>query len=144
MYRVAREPLLGEGFMAWSAAEKFLAGVEHIGYVDKVRFLPELRERYLRQLRVRANRLRLMDMIRHLPGNARDTSMATHLPRLRELRMPVLLLWGERDPLLVAESGPRLARDLPNCRYEVYGDLAHMPHEESPERLGPVMGEFLA
>ena len=143
MYVLARVPLIGETVMAISPAEKFVAGIEHIGYVDKTRFQPELRQRYLKQMAIRASRFRLMEMIRHLPGNARDLTAAAHVPRLKEITQPVLLAWGQQDPLLLKVSGPRLARDLPNCRHEIFPDLAHMPHEEAPERIGPVMAEFL-
>ena len=69
--------------------------------------------------------------------------MAVHVPRLKEIQSPVLVCWGEQDPLLQAGAGERLARDLPRCTYRPYPDLAHMPHEEAPERVGPEWAAFL-
>ena len=144
MYRLARIPILGEFLMTTTRAEKLIAGVEYIGYVDKSRFDPQLRTRYLRCMATRRNRFRLMDMIRHLPHDESDMTMAAHIPRLKEIRLPVLLTWGLQDPLLTLGAGARLAADLPNCTYRPYADLAHMPHEEAPHRLGPQWAEFLA
>jgi len=143
MYRLARTPLLGEALMTITRAEKLIGGVEHIGYVDKGRFVPELRERYVGTMRHARNRYRLMRIMRHLPADARDQSMALHVPRLGEITQPVLISWGLEDPLLVEGSGERLARALPHATYEVYPHLAHMPHEEAPELVGPRWAAFL-
>jgi len=143
MYRLARIPLFGELLMTITRPEKLIGGVEYIGYVDKARFDADLRQRYLRTMSHRHNRFRLMDMIRHLPANASDTTPAIHLSRLNEIKQPVLLTWGEQDPLLAEGAGIRLARDLPHCIYEPHADLTHMPHEEAPDRIGPRWAEFL-
>jgi pimeloyl-ACP methyl ester carboxylesterase len=143
MYRMARSPLVGELLMTITAPEKLIGGVEYIGYVDKSRFDPVLRGFYMGIMSHRRNRFRLMQIIRQLPADARDLTSVAHLPRLREIRQPVLLTWGQRDPLLVPESGPRLAEALPNLIFEPQADLAHMPHEEAPERIGPRWAAFL-
>ncbi len=134
MYRLSRVPMVGE---------KFVNGVERIGYVDKGRFDEELRRRYVVQMSQRESRVRLMDTIRQLPGHSGDLSAALHLGRLGEIVVPTLLLWGKQDPLLAAESGLRLARELGNCRLVEFAGLAHMPHEEAPEVVGPLMADFL-
>jgi pimeloyl-ACP methyl ester carboxylesterase len=143
MYRLAKVPILGEVLMGTTKPEKLIGGLEHIGYVDKARFVPELRERYWRTMSRRRNRFRLMEMIRHLPQGPRDMTVALHVPKLRELKQPVMLTWGEQDPLLAKGSGERLAGDLPNCVFRRYPELAHMPHEEKPEVVGREWAAFL-
>jgi pimeloyl-ACP methyl ester carboxylesterase len=143
MYRWVRIPLVGEVLMAMTRPEKLIGGVEFIGYVDKGRFVPDLRGRYLRNMSPRANRFRLMQLIRSLPGNARDVAVAIHVPRLGEIASPVMISWGQQDPLLVADAGERLARDLKHGTLVTYPDLAHMPHEEAPEWIGPAWADFL-
>jgi pimeloyl-ACP methyl ester carboxylesterase len=143
MYRLARMALLGELFMTFAGPERFVTGVEHIGYVDKARFSTELRERCRSCLANRRNRFRLMEMIRHLPAGPLDRAAAPHVARLGEIRQPVMLSWGVQDPLLATGAGERLAKDLPNCVYKVHPDLAHMPHEEAPDRIGAEWAAFL-
>jgi pimeloyl-ACP methyl ester carboxylesterase len=143
MYRLAQVPMLGELLMATTKPEKLIEGLEHIGYVDKTRFVPELRNRYLKCMAGRRNRFRLMDMIRHLPHGPRDMTVAMHVRQLARITQPVMLSWGDQDPLLVQGAGHRLAADLPNCTFRVYPDLAHMPHEEAPDRIGPEWAAFL-
>jgi pimeloyl-ACP methyl ester carboxylesterase len=143
MYRMARVPLWGELLMAFASPEKFIGGVQYIGYVDKTRFDPALRALYAANLATLRNRLRLMQLIRQLPADGADMTVAAHLPYLATLHHPILLSWGLKDPLLAEGSGDRLAAVLPNVTYEVHPDLAHMPHEEAPERIGPRWAQFL-
>lgn len=143
MYRWVRIPLLGEILMTLTRPEKLIGGVEYIGYVDKTRFHASLRSRYVQNMSVRTNRLRLMQLIRSLPGHPRDAAVAIHVPRLGEIESPVMISWGQQDPLLVADAGERLARDLKHAAFINYPDLAHMPHEEAPERIGPAWADFL-
>jgi len=81
--------------------------------------------------------------MRRLPAGPRDMTVALHVPRLGEIQQPVLISWGLEDPLLVEGAGERLARALPNATYETYPHLAHMPHEEAPELVGPRWASFL-
>lgn len=143
MYKLARIPLLGELMMTISPAARFVGGVEHIGFVDKSRFPLHLKEHYLATLERRAARFRLMQMIRHLPDGPRDYNNAEHVRHLRKIDQPALIVWGNKDPLLVPDSGPRLARDLPRATYATFDDLAHLPHDEAPERIGPLTADFL-
>jgi len=143
MYELVRYPLLGELFMSISPAEKFVGGVEYIGYADKTKFDPTLKRLYVDNMRPLKNRLRLMQIIRQLPANAADLAEASHLRRLGDLRMPVLISWGEQDPLLTPGAGARLAASLPDATLDLYPELAHMPHEEAPDRVGRRWVEFL-
>jgi pimeloyl-ACP methyl ester carboxylesterase len=143
MYRMARVPLWGELMMLLASPEKFMAGLEYIGYVDKTRFDPALRALYAASLASRRNRLRLMQLIRQLPANAADLTGAAYLARLSLLRQPVLVSWGVQDPLLAEGAGERLAAALPNATYDPHPDLSHMCHEEAPDRIGRRWAEFL-
>jgi pimeloyl-ACP methyl ester carboxylesterase len=143
MYRLAKIPLVGELLMAITPAEKFIGGLEYIGYVDKNRFDPVLRAHYVSSLASARTRFRLMQIIRQLPANECDLTSARHLQRLKELNIPVLITWGVQDKLLVPGAGRRLADALPSAEYWEHEDLAHMPHEEAPERLGPRWAAFL-
>jgi pimeloyl-ACP methyl ester carboxylesterase len=143
MYRLARIPLLGEFLMAITPAEKLVGGIEYIGYVDKTRFAPELKYRYLNSLAQLPARLRIMNIMRQLPADHRDSTLAIHTTRLREITQPVFLTWGEQDPLLAQGAGHRLAQSLPNVTFDLHPDLAHMPHEEAPDRIGPRWSKVL-
>jgi 2-succinyl-6-hydroxy-2,4-cyclohexadiene-1-carboxylate synthase len=62
--------------------------------------------------------------------------------RLRSLRMPVLILVGERDAKFIA-IGRRLHRRLPNARFRVIAKAGHAVHREQPGAVAHELREFL-
>ena len=58
-------------------------------------------------------------------------------------RMPTMLLWGDRDPIIPAEHG-RAAQDLiPGARFETFAGAGHFPHRTDPRAFVRVLGEFI-
>ena len=64
-------------------------------------------------------------------------------PRLRELKMPVLLLWGERDPLVPLQYAEQMNAMIPNSRLQVISRAGHIPMWENPEAFNAALLEFL-
>ncbi|GAA4524603.1 alpha/beta fold hydrolase [Amycolatopsis samaneae] len=59
-------------------------------------------------------------------------------------RVPTLLVWGARDPLIPVAHGRRTAELLPDSRLTVFENAKHFPHVADPERFGQVLARFLA
>ncbi|NNM84219.1 MAG: alpha/beta hydrolase [Phycisphaerales bacterium] len=140
-YRLLRVPLLGEFIMTIMPPEKLICGVTSIGYSNPALVNPALMKAYQANMKTRSNRLKLMDVVRQLP--TREAEVQGYMTRAGQLHQPVLVMWGLLDPLLRADSPQKLRQDLPNVRVVEYADLSHLPHEEAPERLGPLASEFL-
>jgi len=64
--------------------------------------------------------------------------------RAAALRQPVLLLWGEFDPVVPVADGRRLAALLPNARFEMIARSWHRPHVERPAETAAAIRGFLA
>jgi pimeloyl-ACP methyl ester carboxylesterase len=64
-------------------------------------------------------------------------------PFLPQIRQPVLLVCGERDPLIGAAEEDVLLAGLPNARRVVISECGHMPSYTHPETLAAVVQEFL-
>jgi len=54
---------------------------------------------------------------------------------LRNLRVPVQLLWGESDRLLPEGTLPFLRGALPAARVTLLANCGHVPHLEQPRAL---------
>lgn len=66
---------------------------------------------------------------------ALNTSLTTELtPRLPDLCLPALVLWGVDDRFQPAEYGQRLAWDLPAARYVPISGARHFLMVDQPER----------
>ncbi|MFC6020851.1 alpha/beta fold hydrolase [Plantactinospora solaniradicis] len=55
--------------------------------------------------------------VRDTRAQARQTGASWQGPRLRDLRVPTLVLQGERDPLLRPSAGRHIAEAVPGARY---------------------------
>lgn len=57
--------------------------------------------------------------------------------------VPVLLVWGARDPLIPAAHGRRAAELLPNSRLTVRENMKHFPHVADPDGFCLLLHEFV-
>jgi pimeloyl-ACP methyl ester carboxylesterase len=64
--------------------------------------------------------------------------------KLRELRIPALIVWtDERSPLFPKAHGRRLAKLIPDARYEEVGKSRAFIPEDRPDRLAELIREFV-
>jgi pimeloyl-ACP methyl ester carboxylesterase len=57
--------------------------------------------------------------------------------------MPVLIIWGARDPIIPAHHGEDAHRRIPGSRLEVFDDIGHLPQLEAPLRFVVTLEKFL-
>ncbi len=57
--------------------------------------------------------------------------------------LPVLIVWGERDPIIPVSHGRAAHAQLPGSRLEVFPEVGHVPMLESPGRFAAVLQRFL-
>lgn len=133
---VARIPLLGrvlESLLPRSMVDSSLRNV----YGDPSRVTPQLVDRYFSLALREGNRHALLQRLQQADG-------AADAQRIRELRVPTLILWGGRDRLIPLRHARAFARDIAGSRLEIFDDLGHVPHEEDPQRTAAVVKRFLA
>jgi len=57
---------------------------------------------------------------------------------------PVLIVWGDRDPIIPVEHGLAAHAELPNSRLEVFEGAGHFPQLDDPVRFATLLDEFVA
>jgi pimeloyl-ACP methyl ester carboxylesterase len=62
---------------------------------------------------------------------------------LARVAAPALVLWGRDDAWLPVAHAERLAKDLHGARFVVFDDCGHMPQEERPAQVAPLVREFV-
>jgi pimeloyl-ACP methyl ester carboxylesterase len=78
--------------------------------------------------------------IRH--ATPRDTVRAAR--KLRDLRIPALIVWTEEtSPLFPRAHGRRLAAAIPDARHEEVGGSRAFVPEDQPERLAELIRDFV-
>jgi pimeloyl-ACP methyl ester carboxylesterase len=69
--------------------------------------------------------------------------VVTALDRLHlAAAMPMLAVWGTRDPIIPMEHADALRRAAPDARLEIFEGAGHWPHLSDPERFCDVLLEF--
>ena len=53
--------------------------------------------------------------------------------------VPVLIIWGARDPIIPAHHGEDAHRNIPGSRLEVFEGVGHLPQLEAPSRFVAVL-----
>ncbi len=67
----------------------------------------------------------------------------TALGKLKALDdLPVLLIWGARDPVIPLHHGERAAEIIPNSELVVFPRIGHEPHVEDPDRFAQLLRDF--
>jgi pimeloyl-ACP methyl ester carboxylesterase len=67
------------------------------------------------------------------------------LPQLlKSVKVPALIVWGDKDKVVPTSTANRYLAALPNAKLEVIKDCGHCVDLEQPERLAEVVAPFVA
>jgi pimeloyl-ACP methyl ester carboxylesterase len=58
--------------------------------------------------------------------------------------VPMLVIWGSRDPIVPAAHADTVRRLVPSARVEVFDGAGHWPHLDDPDRFCRTLLDFLA
>ncbi len=59
-------------------------------------------------------------------------------------RLPTLIVWGRRDPIIPVEHAFAAARAIPPSRVVIFERSGHFPHADEPELFADTLAEFVA
>jgi pimeloyl-ACP methyl ester carboxylesterase len=130
-FLVARVPLLNRLFDSVLPRPMVVASLRHV-YGDPAKVDAALVDRYYELTLREGNRRALVQRLQQAQGGE-DAS------RIRELKLPTLILWGGRDRLLPPAMAQRFHQDIAGSTLVVFDELGHVPQEDDPARtLQPV------
>ena len=64
--------------------------------------------------------------------------------KIATLKLPTLILWGNKDQLVPVENALRFHREISGSQLEIFEDLGHVPHEEDSTRTVAAAMKFIA
>lgn len=64
-------------------------------------------------------------------------------PRLKNLHVPTLIVWGEHDTWISPENAPKLKTDIAGSKLVIIPNAGHVPHEEKPEEFNGLVIDFV-
>jgi pimeloyl-ACP methyl ester carboxylesterase len=89
--------------------------------------------------------LRTRDAVSDVLANGRRLLPELHeCFALEQVRVPVLLVWGDRDRMVTHEGARHILDALPDTTYALLDGVGHCPQVEAPERFIAALEEFTA
>ncbi len=145
------------GMKAYSAedqarvAERFSTAVlnllrpEHIEPLFTINFarLTPQREAYMQHQRTKLSWPHRREYSQVLSDCARMGFANEVTPWLESLTLPILLLWGDADPVFPLELAEAALPRLPHARLAVLHQASHMPQMDQPEAFVEAVQSFL-
>jgi len=138
LMRMLAEEGLGERILDGFGEEILLAGIP-VDFFRPERFEAEQKALFRTQMVFRGFRRALLSTIRE--GMLGDQAAAYRT--LGRQGRPVLLVWGEEDKVVAADTPVRLAGIIPGLEARRVAEAGHAVHQERPEEVNPVLEEFL-
>jgi pimeloyl-ACP methyl ester carboxylesterase len=104
---------------------------------DKALITPVIVDRFAEFQRAPGHRIILMSV------NMGGGQAATAQELLSTIRVPTLILWGERDPLIEPAAAKKFAAAIPDAKLITYPNVGHLPQLEIPQRSAQDVAAFL-
>jgi pimeloyl-ACP methyl ester carboxylesterase len=105
-------------------------------YGDDTLLKPETLRRYQDMMRAPGVRAALMERMR-------QSRNSDPVPRLQTLKMPVLLVWGEKDAFIPISNAQDYLKAIPHATLAAIPLAGHVVHEEAPTPSVQAVKEFL-
>jgi pimeloyl-ACP methyl ester carboxylesterase len=134
VFRLARLPLLGH-LVAWIDPSPFVRRSMREVYADPDRLTDARLHRYRALALAPGNRRAFVDRVRTAPD--------WPFERTRDVRVPVLIQWGEQDTWTPFSNAVPYSDAFSDSRLISYPDAGHVPMEENPAQTARDAKGFL-
>jgi len=108
-------------------------------YYDDSLVVKEMINEYARQIR-KDGYWNMVSALSHQYFSSKFYEMQSDY---QSMTVPVCIIWGEQDSWLPCSTGNKLKECILNSRLLTVPNCGHNPHEECPERVNPIVVEFL-
>ncbi|MCS7286827.1 MAG: alpha/beta hydrolase [Anaerolineae bacterium] len=123
-------PLLVRSIRNWGA------DIAHLAWHDPTRLTPEIWRGYTKPLQAENWDRALWEIVLASRPLGLDR-------RLKEVRVPVLVVTGDSDRIIPPEQSIRLAEEIPGAQLAIIPECGHVPQEECPGPFLEAVEAFL-
>jgi len=106
-------------------------------FADDSRLTPPMMQRYHDLMLAPGVRTAMLERMR-------QTRNSDPLARLQAIKVPVLLLWGEKDAFIPLSNAQDYLKAMPQAKLRTLPGVGHVLHEEAPQASVQAVQEFLA
>lgn len=69
--------------------------------------------------------------------------MNSKISRIKDIKTPTLILWGDKDNLISVDNVAQFQRDIQGSKAEIYNNVGHVPMEEVPGKVAASIASFV-
>ena len=138
--RILTVPLLAPLFQAAAPLSFQVRTVLRIAFHNNALIDDAMVDAYAAPLRLPGGRRALRDTARQVVPQDIDAISR----RYGSIDVPTLLIWGRHDTIVPLAVGERLHAAIPGSQLVVVDGCGHVPQEETPEKVSPVLRAFLS
>lgn len=125
--------------LAWITPRAFTAYLLRNDYGDPARVTDAVIDEWYEMWMREGNRQAMIDLLRQYVSGGVEA-------KIRSIRVPVLLMWGEKNkrvPLSLAYETRALLENSPDIQLEVLPGIGHMLVQEAPQQSAAVIRRYL-
>ncbi|MCD6500568.1 alpha/beta hydrolase [bacterium] len=114
-----------------------------IPFFKKFSFLPAydfFRKLFYRYILRKTDYLEASGMLKETIKNILKEDLT---PFLKEIKVPVLILWGEKDKITPLRDALLMKKEIKFSQLEILSDIGHAPHLQAPQLLSQKIKTFL-
>ena len=137
--RMLRTPILGSLVLHLLPPKLSALTVLKDSYYDDKKITPEQIDAYARPIAATGGRHALLETAKQIIPKNYD-ELIKQYPRIT---VPTLIIWGRQDKVIPLLIGRMLDDALPDSELVVIERTAHIPQEETPEAVIPLVLKFL-
>jgi len=137
--RLLRLPLVPEKLGYILPPEISTRTMLNLAMYDKRKITEEMIHAYSEPAHDPASRLATIETAKQVEPFDLDALVAKY----SRIKAPSLLVWGEHDKIVPTTVGDKLHSLLPNSKLHFEPECGHLPHEEKPDTVVPLIHKFL-
>ncbi len=118
----------------------FLYGAVEEVYGDKKKVTPGVQQRYFELAMRKGNKDAWVDIFIEMKKQSKNKTLSV---KIKDIRVPALVMWGKKDEWIPVSHVPRWKKDLPGAKYIIYDGVGHVGMEEIPVRTARDARKFL-
>jgi len=134
IYKLANNPIASRLLMKCTPRSLVQKSIKET-FVKQELVTDDMIDRYFDLALRKGNRKAFVDRV--------TQNKVDHTAGLKTLKMPVLLIWGDKDIVIPPEYADRFKKDITGSDLIMYKNVGHLPMEEIPSRSASDLKAFL-
>lgn len=137
--RVMRTPIVRSILHHFPPAKRQLKSILELAYYDQKKVSESAVEEYSKPLNMPGGKYAILQTAKQIV----PPDIAELARRYKNIKVPTLIIWGRHDKIVPLWVAQKLNEDIQNSKLAIIENAGHMPQEETPEEVLPLIEEFL-